>query len=119
MDIPAKVTIPICIEQGSVYHYYLETKNTDGTTYKGNRFFVVLNANPKNASVLILVTFTKQIIHQQEYVKRVKEDPETLVLVSPSDFPRLSVNSVVNCNNIYEKTLEDLIAEIEHSGKIF
>ena len=47
MGIPAKVTIPICIEQGAVYLYQLETTNHDGTSYKGDRFMIVLNANPK------------------------------------------------------------------------
>ena len=48
MDIPAKVTVPICIEQGSIYHFCLDTLNKDGTRYQGNRFLIVLNANPKD-----------------------------------------------------------------------
>lgn len=119
MDIPAKVTVPICIEQGLICHYFLETVNKDGTVYKGNRFFVVLNSNPKNADILILVTITKQVANQREYVKKINEDPDTLISVSPSDFPRLNVDSVVNCNNVYETSLKSLINRIDSGGKVF
>lgn len=119
VEIPAKVIVPICIEQGSIFHYKLEVINHDGTAYKGDRFLIVLNANPKTDEILVLVTITKQVSHQREYIRRIGEDATTLVQISKSDFSRLSAESIVNCNNTYEKTLGDLIDEIEKGGKIF
>jgi hypothetical protein len=119
MEIPAEVTVRVCIEQGSVYHYLLESINNDGILYKGKRFLVVLNKDPKTDMVLILVTVTKQVEHQKEYIKRIGEDPSTLVSISKVNFPRLSVDSVVNCNDIYETSMADLINDIENGGKVF
>jgi PemK-like, MazF-like toxin of type II toxin-antitoxin system len=119
MDIPPKISIPICIEQGSIYLYCLDTKNKDGTSYKGSRFFIVLNANPKTDEVLVLTTITTKIDKQREFVKRIGEDAGTLVTITMSDFPRLTQDSVVNCNNFYQISLKGLIKKIEDGGKIF
>jgi hypothetical protein len=119
MNIPPKVSIPICIEQGSVYLFNLEKKNPDGTFYKGDRFFIVLNAKPKTDEIIILVTITKKIEKQKAYVKRIGESEDTLVTITLSDFPRLSQTSIVNCNNYFENDVKDLIAKIENDGKIF
>ena len=119
MYIPPKILITTCIEQGSIYHYNVELINRDGSKYKGDRFFIVLNVNPKTDQVLILVTPTTKIANQQEYIKRVGEDSDTLVTILPSDFRKLSTESVVNCNSVHEKTLSALIESIEEGGKTF
>lgn len=119
MDISPKVTIPICIEQGAIYHCRLTKQNTDGTLYDGNRFFIVLNVNPKTDEVLVLATITKKNDKTKEFIKRTGEVPETLVNIKISDFPSLSQDSVVNCNNFYPMSLEELINKIESGGKIF
>ncbi len=119
MEIPPEISIPICIEQGTVYHYRLDITNRDGSFYSGDRFFIVLNVNPKTDEILVLTTMTTQIRKQRQYIKIVGEDPETLVFVSPADFLSLSERSVVNCNNIYQITMADLIAKIKNGGKTF
>ncbi len=119
IDIPPKVSIPICIEQGVVYLYRLDTVNMDGTSYSGDRVFIVLNANPKTDETLILTTITKQVAKQREFIKKIGENPDTLVSILPSDFPPLKKESVVNCNNVYPITLSDLITKVENNGKIF
>ena len=119
MDIPPNVFIPICIEQGAVYFYHLDIINRDGSSYSGDRFFVILNANPKTDEVLILSTITTKIEHQRDFIKRTGEDPSTLVEISPRDFPPLHARSAVNCNTIYQMSLSDLIAKVEAGGKTF
>ena len=47
------------------------------------------------------------------------ESPETLVNLSPNDFARLKQNSVVNCNNVYETSLSELISRIDDGGRFF
>jgi hypothetical protein len=117
--IPPEIEIPLCIEQGSIYHYEIELTNRDGSTYKGERFFIVLNVNPKTDEVIVLTTITSQIVKQEQFIKVVGEDPDTLVRISPADFSRLTKDSVVNCNNTYETNLNELIEKIKEGGKIF
>ena len=119
MDLPPKVVVPICIEQGSIYHYRVELTNRDRSTYRGQRFFIVLNVNPKTDEVIVLTTVTTKIEEAERYVQRVKESPETLVRISRADFPRLSAESVVNCNSTYPSTMPQLIKRIEDGGIIF
>lgn len=119
VEIPPNVSIPLCIEQGSIYHYEYKRDRGDGTSYIGNRFFIVLNVNPKTDEVLILTTITTKITNQRAYIKQVGEDPDTLVPITKTDFARLSADSVVNCNNIYPLTLDELISKIHSGGKIF
>lgn len=119
MQIPLDISIPICIEQGSIYHFHIDIKNQDGTVYGGDRFFIVLNLNPKTDEILILTTITKKIDKNREFIKRIGEDPSTLVLISTSDFSRLSQDSIVNCNNVYQITIKELIDKIKNGGKIF
>lgn len=119
MQFPPKIAIPICIEQGAVYLYCLDTVNKDGSKYNGDRFFIVLSMDPKNDEIIYLVTITKQIENLKKYVKNIKEDSNTIVEISPSDFAPLKCLSAINCNQIYEKTLSELIASVESGGKIF
>jgi len=119
MEIPPNVSIPICIEQGSIYHCHLTKQNNDGTFYDGDRFFIVMNVNPKTDEVLVLTTITKRIDKTKDFIKRICEAPDTLVKITISDFPHLSQDSVVNCNNSYQMSLKDLINKIENGGKIF
>jgi hypothetical protein len=119
MDIKADVSIPICIEQGSIYLYHINVTNHDGSLYDGDRFFIVLNLNPKTDETLILTTITKRVEKQKEFIKRIGEDQSTLVCVSKSDFPNLAHDSVINCNNIYQINLKELIEKVKNGGKIF
>ena len=119
MDISPEVSIPICIEQGSIYHFCIEKINKDGTEYKGERFFIVLNVNPRTDELLILTTITTKIEKQKEYVEKTGEDTQTLVFINKSDFTCLSSDSLVNCNNVYPLSLDLLIKKIKDGGKIF
>ncbi len=119
MEIPPEISIPICIEQGSVYHFCVDIENEDGTQYSGDRFFIVLNANPKIDELILLVTITKKIAEKEAFIKRVGESPDTLVAISSSDFRFLSVKSVINCNTVYPLSMTELIEKIKNDGKIF
>jgi hypothetical protein len=119
MNIPSDIIAAVYIEQGTVCHYHLETINRDGTPYSGGRFLIVLNVNPKTDEILVLTTITKQIKNQTHYIKNIGEDPDTLVTISPSDFSPLSVESIVNCNNTYETTMDELKSKMKKGGKFF
>ena len=64
MDIPPKIRIPLCIEQGSVFNFFIEFD--DSKRQSKNRYFVVLNRNPKTDTALIMITSTTQIQKKKE-----------------------------------------------------
>ncbi len=119
MEIPPEIVVPTCIEQGTVFHYTLEATNHDGAIYRGNRFFVVLNAKPQTDPNILLVTLTTKIENQRRFIQQIGESPETLVEITSSDFSPLSSISAVNCNKIYEISMDELIDKVRNGGKIF
>jgi hypothetical protein len=104
------------IERGTVFYYSENIANRDGTSSRKSRYFIVLNNNPKTDDFLVLATITKQIENQSKFVKKVGEDPSTLVPISPEDFAPLKVASVVSCNKVYPMTLTVLMKKIEDGG---
>src|SRR3989344_3354008 len=116
MDIPPKIRIPLCIEQGCVYNFRLEV---DGPNRQSkNRYFVVLNRNPKTDTALILVTSTTQIVRRREFVQRARISEQTIVSVSPHEYPVFSSESAFNCNDVIEVSMDDLIRKVEDDGSM-
>ena len=114
MHIPAKVKIPLCIEQGAVFNFRMEV---DGPKRQSkNRYFVVLNRNPKTDSVLILVTSTTQIAKRKEFIQRAGISEQTIVSVSPKEYPVFTSESVFNCDDVVEVSMEDLIRKVDDNG---
>ena len=116
MYVPAKVRIPICIEQGSVFNFHIEIN--DPKRQSKNRYFVVLNKNPKTDSVLILVTPTRQIARRKEFIQRAGISEQTLVSVSPKEYPVFTSESVFNCNDVIEVNMVDLIRKVDSDGSM-
>jgi hypothetical protein len=119
MEIPPEALVSVCIEQGSICHFRLDATNQDGTAYSGDRFLIVLNTNPKTDTVLVLTTLTTKIERQKKLIKIQKESPDTLVVITPQDFPRLDRESIVNCNKVYEFSKDELTEKIRDGGKVF
>lgn len=116
MDIPPKVRIPLCIEQGSVFNFQIDFNGT-GRQSK-NRYFVVLNRNPKKDVVLIMVTSTTQIAKKRDFIKRAGISKQTIVSVLPSEYSVFTRESVFNCNDAHEVNMQDLIRKIEENGSM-
>ncbi len=116
MEIPPKVRIPLCIEQGSVFNFHI-TFDGVGRQSK-NRYFVVVNRNPKTDTVLIMVTSTTQITKRKEFVKRMGISEKTIVSVSPKEYPTFTIESAFNCNDIHEVSMQDLIRKIDDNGSM-
>ncbi len=117
MDIPPSVRIPICIEQGSVFNFTLITEDTARQTK--NRFFVVMNQNPKTDLVLLMLSPTTQIDKKNEYLKRSGITEETLVIVTPKEYSGFTKDSAFNCNDVFDDVkISDLIKKIEDCGSM-
>ncbi len=91
------------IKPGSVY-YFLE--NTWETTE--SHFFIVTNKDPCNEENIILACANSNI----DRIKRLRRNcPETtLVEIAPSEYPDFSVNSIIDCNRVIEKSIEQIIS---------
>lgn len=116
MEIPVKMRIALCIEQGAVFNFHMEV---DGPKRQSkNRYFVVLNRNPKTDTALVLVTSTTQVAKRREFVQRAGISEQTIVLVSPREYPVFTSASAFNCNDVIEVSMEDLIRKVENNGSM-
>ena len=116
MDIPVKIQIALCIEQGAVFNFRMEV---DGPKRQSkNRYFVVLNRNPKTNTALVLVTSTTQIVKRKEFVQRAGISEQTIVSVSPKEYPVFTSESAFNCNDVIEVSMDDLIRKVENDGSM-
>ena len=116
MEIPPKIRIPLCVEQGSVFNFFVCFD--DSKRQSKNRYFVVLNRNPKTDTALIMVTSTTQIQKKREFVKRAGISDKTIVEVKAKEYSIFTSDSVFNCNEIFEVNMSDLIRKIEKSGSM-
>lgn len=116
MDIPPKVRIPLCIEQGSVFNFHVDFDRPKRESK--NRYFVVLNRNPKTDTLLIMVTSTTQIAKKLEFVKRAGISEQTIISVGPKEYSVFTNESVFNCNDVFEVNIQDLVRKIEDNGSM-
>jgi len=114
MQIPPAIRIPICIEQGSVFNFFHDAQGA-GRASK-NRYFVVMNRNPKTDTVLLLVTPTTQSEKRLAFVRGRGISEKTIVNVLTTEYQPFSHDCVFDCNGLVEVKMSDLIARIEADG---
>lgn len=117
MDILTDVRLPICIERGTVVNFSFLGQDPKATAPK-NRYFLVVNADPKKDSVIILVTSTTQITKKLEYIKRAGLGIETIVTVTPQEYAAFTRETAFNCNDVFEYSLQELIKNIDDNGSM-
>lgn len=110
MDIPSSIRILATIKTGSVYYFEEEELSSDEPHY-----FVVLNQNPRTEEFLILVCASSQIEKRRQIMQRLGFPQETLVFVSPSEYPTFSKDTVIDCNRVFEKTSQTLIEKLDQN----
>ena len=116
MEIPPKIRIPLCVEQGSVFNFFVDFGGLKRQSK--NRYFIVLNRNPKTDTALIMVTSTTQIQKKREFVKRAGISDKTIVEVKTKEHYIFTSDSAFNCNEIFEVNMSDLIKKIEENGSM-
>lgn len=105
MDIPPEIQIKSTINFGSVYYFTEESLHSDEPHY-----FIVLNVNPQKDVVVFLACASSQI---DKVVKRRRTCPNTtLVKITPSQYPDFKVNSIIDCNNVFERTIDQLVDKL-------
>lgn len=108
MDIPPDIRIKSTIKPGSVY-YFVE----DSFSSPEPHYFIVINRYPVPDNIVLLVCSSSQI----EKVKRRRRflPPETLVEIKESQYIGFTKDSIVDCNNVLPKTIEQLIQKLEQN----
>ena len=110
MDIPPNVRILVTIKTGSVYYFEEEELSSDEPHY-----FVVLNQNPRTEEFLILVCASSQVEKRKQIAQRLGFPSETQVIISPSEYPLFSKDTIIDCNRVFEKTSQTLIEKLEQN----
>lgn len=107
MDLPSALVINMTLKPGAVYYFKHEL--FDNTPH----YFVVLNLEKDTTENLLLVCATSRIDARTNFVKQRNLDLKTLVLVSSKDCDFLKLDSVFDCNNLYEYPLRALRDKID------
>jgi len=98
--------IRITLRTGSVY-YFVDR----GLSSAEPHYFIVINRAPIEQEVLILNIITSQV---EKVRQRRAALPDTLVEISPADYDELSKPSIVDCNNVFRRSLAELVEMSMH-----
>ena len=109
MEIPADIQILASIKTGSVYYFEEESLSSDEPHY-----FVILNKNPRSEESLILVCASSQVDKRKEICRKLGFPPETLVVISPTEYPLFIKPTIIDCNRAFEKTAQSLIEKLKN-----
>ncbi len=105
VDVPPEAAIRATIRPGSVYYFVEESfKSTEP------HYFIVINNKPLEDKVVLLVCASSQIDKVRQRRKTCPE--ETLVYIDPTRYSDFSGDSIVDCNSIHEKTVEQLVDKL-------
>lgn len=104
MEIPAEVRVLGAIQSGSVF--YFEEENLDTTDA---HFFIVVNKDPRTEELLILVVASSQVEKRKKRASTLGFPLETLVFISPAEYPLFTKDTVIDCNRAFEKTPQSLV----------
>ena len=89
------------ITAGSVYYYH----ESDISSPKQHNF-IVINIDPSRDSVIFLLCCSSQV----ENTRRLRSGypSETLVELTPIQYSKLSKDTIVDCNDVFEHTIEEI-----------
>ncbi|MBI3231897.1 MAG: hypothetical protein HYZ51_02335 [Candidatus Doudnabacteria bacterium] len=111
MKISAHIRILATIQTGSIYYFEEEKLSSSEPHY-----FVVLDKDPRTEEFLILVCASSQVEKRRQIAIKLGFPKETLVLVSPSECPLFTKDTVIDCNRVFEKTSQSLIEKLEQEN---
>jgi hypothetical protein len=106
MQIPPEAAIKATIRPGSVYYFPEESFTTSEPHY-----FIVVNKDPFTEELVILVCASSKI----EAVRKRRKScpPETVIEIGPKHYPELRVDSIIDCNYVLEKSIDQLVTKMK------
>lgn len=102
MTIPWEIRLTL--RPGTVY--YMEDR---ALTSVQPHYFVVVNGDPLGDEILLLTVASSQIASVQR--RRRNEPASTVVAVAESEYADFSKDSIIDCNQVFSKSLSDLCAQ--------
>lgn len=105
IDIPPEIQIKSTIKPGSVYYFVEETLSSNEPHY-----FIVINKNPHSDRIILLVCSSSQIKitkYRRRYLK------ETLVEITKEQYEGFTRDSIVDCNDVFDKTIDQIILKLK------
>lgn len=110
IDITPEVRLKSTVRPGTVYFYQEESFSSDAS-----HFFIVLNDYRATDQVLLLVCPSSQV----EKVRRRRRGlpPGTLVEINRDEYLDFTLDSIVDCNTVIRKNIEELIQKFSQ-GKL-
>jgi hypothetical protein len=89
------------IQAGSVYYYYERALKSSK-----QHNFIVININPSKDTIIFLVCASSQIDSTRRFRKNFPV--ETLVEITPIQYPGFSKKSIIDCNHIFPKNINEI-----------
>ena len=105
MDIPSEIAIKSTIKLGSVYYFTEESLQSPEPHY-----FIIINKDPQEDKIIFLVCAQHRITKVKQ--RRNNCPPETLVEINPKQYTGFSMDSIVDCNNVWEKSIDQLVDKL-------
>ncbi len=89
------------IQAGSVYYYYEKALKSPK-----QHNFIVININPSKDTVILLACSSTQIDNTRRLRKYCPS--ETLVEITPNQYPGFSKKSIIDCNDVSGRSIEEI-----------
>lgn len=102
--------IRLTLRTGSVYYFVDRGLNSPEPHY-----FIVINSDPIGQEVLVLNVITSQV---EKVRQRRSSLPGTLVEIQPADYDELTKPSIVDCNNVFRRSLAELVEMTLHGAVV-
>jgi hypothetical protein len=112
MENSANDLIQRTIKSGSVYYFEEEEINS-----KEPHYHIVLNRNPLTEEFIIFVLGSSRVGKRKRIAKSLRFSGKTIVVVSPSEYSIFKKRTVIDCNNVFEKSIQSLVDK-HQNGKL-
>lgn len=99
-DLP--LPLRLTIRPGTVYYFQHR-----GLTSGEPHYFAIINADPPKSRVIIMTVGSSQVDTLR--ARRKNMPPETLVQVEPSQYPDFTKSTIIDCNQVFELSVEELV----------
>ena len=109
MKVPADVRIKSNIRTGAVYYFPEDDFDSDEPHY-----FIVMNVDPLNDTFIYLLLSSARIDKVRQ--RRWNCSSNTLVEISPKEYKGFPRQSIVDCNKVYEKSIDVLINKLSEGA---
>ena len=103
-------SLKLILRSGSVF-YYQDRKLTSPLPH----YFVVMNISPLSDRFLILTVASSQVDKVKK--RRSGLPSESLVEISPDDYPDFTKPSIIDCNNVFVKSRNELAALLNRNAE--